>query len=79
MFGEVPRILATLPRWAAIEIAWNRKYVDLFSPVASAILDPISVISEYFCEQEDGKVSVSTMVYINFTSMFDITLPPLYH
>ena len=45
MFGEVPRILATLPRWAAIEIAWNRKYVDLFSPVASAILDPISVMN----------------------------------
>ena len=40
MFGEVPRILATLPRWAAIEIAWKRKYVDLFSLVASATHAP---------------------------------------
>ena len=60
MFGEVPRILATLPRWAAIEIAWNRKYVDLFSPVASAILDPISVMNFLPNVPQDPSVSMAT-------------------
>ena len=34
----VPKMLETLPFWTAIEMAWKMKYLDLFSPVASAIL-----------------------------------------
>ena len=36
--GNVPRTLAAFPRWVAMLIDWNRKLVDLFSPVLSAIL-----------------------------------------
>ena len=47
MFGEVPRILATLPRWAAIEIAWKRKYVDLFSSCHSSASFAVVVAVTY--------------------------------
>ena len=40
--GTVPSILDTFPHWVAIDMAWNKKYLDLFSPVASAMRVPIS-------------------------------------
>ena len=68
MSGAVPNMLDTLPFVMAIEIAWKRKYFDRFSPVASAILDPMSFMNFSPIGPHDPMVSVATGMTVSTSS-----------
>ena len=56
----MPAMLAALPRCVAIPIDWNRKLVERFSPVASAILPPMSFMNFIAMGAQDPNVSIAT-------------------
>ena len=55
----VPRMLDTFPLWAAMEIAWNKKYFALFSPVARAMRSPISSMNFFPLGPHEPRVSMA--------------------
>ena len=57
---RLPIMLAALPLWFATPSAWNRKLVDLLSPVWSAILLPMSLMKLRAIGAQDPMVSVAT-------------------
>ena len=57
-------MLAALPRWMAIPMDWKRKLVDILSPLASAILDPISFINFKPLGAQGPSVSLATGMVI---------------
>ena len=56
----VPAMLAALPLWVAMLRAWNRKDVERFSPVQTAILEPISCMNLRPIGAHDPEVSTAT-------------------
>ena len=60
MDGTVLAMLAALPLWVAMLRAWNRKDVERFSPVQSAILEPISCMNLRPIGAHEPRVSTAT-------------------